>query len=160
MRTIFAFIVAALLPAALSAQVQVGVQFNLGMQPSWGPAGYGYVEYYYMPELEVYYHVPMRRFYYFDHGHWVSRPRLPHWYHDVDLYHVHKVVINEPRPWHRHAHYRQRYVSYRDDHHRHYYRDGHDGRYFEQREHPGQGKGNKHKHGMKPGKGNRGRGHK
>lgn len=160
MRPILVLIVAALLPAGLSAQVHVGVQFNFGLQPAWGPAVYGYVEYYYMPELEVYYHVPMRRFYTLDGGHWVSHPRLPHRYRHVDLYRVHKVVINEPHPWYRHAHYRERYVSYRSDRHHPSLRDAHDTRYFDRSSHPGKGKWNKNKHGMKPGKGNRGRGRK
>lgn len=159
MRTILTFLVAALLPAGLSAQVQVGVQFNLGMQPAWGPPGHLHVEYYYLPEMEVYYHVPMRRYYYLDDGHWISGPVLPHRYRHVNLYHTRKVVINEPRPWHRHPHYRERFVTYGDDRHRHSYRDRHDDRRYEQRLHPGQGHGAKSKHGMKSGKGKSGKGH-
>ena len=38
-----------------SAQVKVGVNINIGSQPEWGPRGYDYVEYYYLPDIEMYY---------------------------------------------------------------------------------------------------------
>ena len=172
MRTILALIVAAFLHAGLSAQVHVDVRFNIGMQPAWGPPGYGYVEYYYIPEIEVYYHVPMRRFYYFDGGHWLYHTSLPPRYHDVDLYHVRKVVINEPHPWNKHRHYREKYVSRRGDSRHNYYRDrdhrdtrnyrgrDRDHRRIEPRSHPNRGNWNKHERAGKPGRGNRGRGHR
>ena len=160
MRSILALIVAAFLPAGLSAQVHVGVQFNLGMQPAWAPVVHSHVEYYYIPAMEVYYHVPTRRYYFHDGVHWVHRSHVPHRYRHVDLHRVHKVVINEAHPWHRHPHYRTRYASYRDDHPRQGYREHRDRRHIEQRVHAGKGGGGKHKQGMKPGKGkgNRGRG--
>ena len=41
-----------------SAQVRVNLNINIGSQPAWGPAGYDYVEYYYLPDIDVYYYVP------------------------------------------------------------------------------------------------------
>ena len=32
----------------------------------WGPGGYDHVDYYYMPDIDAFYKVPTRQFYYFD----------------------------------------------------------------------------------------------
>ncbi len=40
-----------------NAQLRIGVNFNIGSQPAWGPAGYDYVHYYYLPDLDAYYDV-------------------------------------------------------------------------------------------------------
>ena len=46
------------------ASAQVSVSINIGSQPTWGPVGYDYVEYYYLPDIETYYYVPRRQFVY------------------------------------------------------------------------------------------------
>ena len=46
------------------AQVSVGVNVNIGSQPVWGPVGYDYAEYYYMPDIDVYYFVPRHQYVY------------------------------------------------------------------------------------------------
>jgi hypothetical protein len=93
------------------AQVQVSV--NIGNQPVWGPVGYDYVDYYYFPERDVYYHVPDRQFIYFDHGSWISGYSLPGYYGNFDPYRSYKVVINEPRPFVRNDYWHSRYYAYR-----------------------------------------------
>lgn len=117
MRYLFALIVMMALSAAFvpsQAQFRVNVNFNLNSQPEWGPHGYDYAEYYYLPDIDVYYNVPRHEFFYFDRGRWVSRNYLPSRYGNYDLYHGYKVVINERDPWRRHDYYRSRYVTYRD----------------------------------------------
>src|SRR6185436_8892941 len=47
-----------------SAQVRVNVNVNIGDQPRWRVAGYDYVEYYYLPDIETYYYVPSHQFIY------------------------------------------------------------------------------------------------
>jgi hypothetical protein len=118
----------------LEAQVRVNV--NIGAQPIWGPVGYDYVDYYYLPDVEAYYYVPERRFYYLEGGKWISGVALPERYHDFDLYHAHKIVINEPRPYLRHEIYRERYITYKGHHDDEFIRDSHDRRYWEIKEHP------------------------
>ena len=49
---------------------QVSVYVNIGVQPLWGPVGYDYVEYYYLPEIECYYYVPRRQYVYLSNGRW------------------------------------------------------------------------------------------
>jgi hypothetical protein len=128
-------------------QAQVSVRVNIGLQPIWGPVGYDYAEYYYLPDI-AYYYVPERRFYYMDGGIWVSGMTLPGRYHDYDLYRAHKVVINEPRPYLHHGVYRERYGSYRGYHGQGVIRDSHENKYWEIKEHPehGKWKGNEGRH--------------
>ncbi|WP_431217205.1 hypothetical protein ACQ86N_23325 [Puia sp. P3] len=81
-----------------NAQVQVSVNVNIGSQPQWGPQGYQHVDYYYMPDIDVYYCVPRQQFVYFDGANWVFGVSLPSRCQGYDLYRGYKVVINEPNP--------------------------------------------------------------
>lgn len=132
-----------------TANAQVSVQVNIGSQPNWGPAGYDYARYYYIPAYNMYYDVPGKHYIYYDHGGWVRRARLPKRYRHYDFYRVHKVVINDRTPWHHHDRYRSRYghahghqVSIRDS------RPGHVGYSFAgertSRRGPGWNAGKKH----------------
>ena len=40
-----------------SIQAQVSLSVNIGTAPSWGPAGYSNVDYYYLPDIEAYYDI-------------------------------------------------------------------------------------------------------
>lgn len=118
-----AMVIAGLFTAG-TAEAQVSISVNIGSQPSWGPVGYDYVRYYYIPEYNMYYDVPARCYVYYDNGGWVRRTRLPRRYRHYDFYRVHKVVINDRTPWHHHDRYRSRYahvrgrqVAIRDRHH-------------------------------------------
>lgn len=125
------------------ASAQVSVHINVGVQPAWGPVGYDYVEYYYLPDIEAYYYVPRHEFVYLEGGRWIYSSRLPYRYRDYDLYSGYKVVVNEPRPYRHFSEYRERYAP-----HRHYERQevirdrrGYDrGRGYHGRDgHPGRG---------------------
>lgn len=94
------------------AQVHFDVNVNIGSQPVWGPAGYDYAEYYYLPDIDVYYSVPRGIFFYTESGCWVGRRTLPARYRNYDLYHGYKVVVNENEPWRRHEYYQRRYSEY------------------------------------------------
>lgn len=131
------------------AQVHVGVQINIGSQPQWGPVGYDHVDYYYMPDIDVYYNVPQQQYVYLDAGRWRFATALPPRYASYDVYRGYKVVINEPRPYMRADVYRERYRKYRQcygqqvvirDHH---HEQGRDDRY----DHPGRnGRGHAYGH--------------
>lgn len=99
-----------------AAQVRFNVNLNLSTQPDWGPAGYDHAEYYYLPDLDVYYNVPQRQFVYFNNGRWVFGASLPSRYGRYDLYNSYKVVINEPTPYLHHEMYRTKYAMYRGWH--------------------------------------------
>lgn len=84
------------------AQIKVSLNVNIGSQPAWGPVGYDYVQYYYMPDIDVYYYVPTQRYVYLDRGHWVFSPYLPVRYRNYNMYSGYKVVINEPKAYMHH----------------------------------------------------------
>src|SRR5262249_2228120 len=96
-----------------NAQVKVGVNINIGSQPEWGPVGYDYVDYYYLPDIDAYYYVPNRQFIYLSNGRWIFATSLPVSYRRYNLYSGYKVVINEPRPYLRGNVFRERYARYK-----------------------------------------------
>lgn len=100
---------------AATAQVHVNLNLNLGSQPDWGPAGYSYVRYYYMPDIDAYYDVPRHEYVYLQGNRWVFAASLPARYHGYDIYRGYKVVINTDRPYMRDDYYRRTYARYRGD---------------------------------------------
>lgn len=107
------------LPIRSSAQVHVSI--NIGSQPAWGPVGYDYVDYYYLPEIESYYYVPTRQFIYLNNGSWVFSLNLPLRYRHYDLYSGYKVVMNSPHPYYHFKQHRHQYRRYRGYHGRQVY---------------------------------------
>jgi hypothetical protein len=96
-----------------AAQVRVNVNVNIGSQPQWGPSGYDYVDYYYMPDIETYYYVPTRQFIYLSGGNWVFATSLPARYRSYNLYSGYKVVVNQPKAYlHYHTH-KVKYSTFR-----------------------------------------------
>lgn len=91
------------------SSAQVSVQINIGSQPQWGPSGYDYARYYYMPEYDMYYDVQLGRYVYMDRHGWVLSPVLPARFARVDLYRTHKVVINDHQPWFKHKKHHKKY---------------------------------------------------
>ena len=96
-----------------AAQVKVSLNVNIGSQPVWGPVGYDYVQYYYMPDINVYYYVPTAQFVYFEAGHWIFASSLPVRYRNYDLYRGYKVVINQPKAYVYNSTHKTTYVKYR-----------------------------------------------
>lgn len=99
------------LASAQKADAQVNI--NLGLQPAWGPTGYQYVDYYYMPDIETYYYVPSKQFIYLNNGKWVYSAGLPSRYRTYNLYNGYKVVVNEPKPYLQHATYKVKYAKFK-----------------------------------------------
>jgi hypothetical protein len=108
-----ALVVSAVAFNAASAQVRVNVNVNIGSQPRWGPVGYDYVEYYYLPDIEAYYYVPSHQFIYLSGSHWIHSHSLPPRYRNYNLYTGYKVVVNEPRAYNNFARHRVSYAGYR-----------------------------------------------
>ncbi len=98
------------------AKSQVSVNVNIGSQPAWGPVGYDYVEYYYLPDVEAYYYVPKRQFIYLAGDVWVHSHSLPPAYRNYNLYNGYKVVLNEPRPYSYFKTHRQKFAQYKGNH--------------------------------------------
>lgn len=103
------FLCGAVTAEKASAQVSI----NIGLQPAWGPAGYDYVDYYYLPDIETYYYVPKRQFIYLNNGRWIYSAGLPSRYRTYNLYNGYKVVLNAPKPYLQHATYKVKYAKYK-----------------------------------------------
>lgn len=123
-----------MLPAV--SQAQVSVNINIGRQPLWGPTGYDYAGYYYMPDIDAYYSVANQQFIYMDAGRWIFNASLPGRYRNFDLYNGYKVVINDRDPWLRNDYYRNQYWGYRGRHGQGIIRDSRDYRYYQVAGHP------------------------
>lgn len=135
---------------------QINVSINIGKQPVWGPVGYDYVDYYYLPDIETYYYVPDRVYIYRNGNEWRRSATLPARYGQFDVYHAHKVVINGVnRPYLSHDKYRKEYYGYRNKHDQIAIRDSREQKYFVNRDHPQHGKWKNDNHG----RGKQGRGH-
>ncbi len=128
------------------ADAQVSVNVNIGTQPVWGPVGYDYVQYYYLPDIDAYYAVDARRYTYFSGGRWITSAYLPPMYRNYDLYHGYKVVVNEQRPWLNNDRYRRDYGKYKGRHDQPFIRDSRDSRYFANPRHPQHAKWNGNAH--------------
>ncbi len=126
-------------------RAQVSVNINIGSQPLWGPVGYDYARFYYMPEMDVYYDVVHRRYTYYHGRKWVTRASLPSRYRHYDMYRTYKVVINDRDPWHRHSHYHKQYHRHRSNYSQVVLRDGR-GRYDRDDKHYKKGRDGYHKH--------------
>lgn len=111
-RRIAILLIMAGLFAFKTTPAQVSVTINISSQPLWGPVGYNYVEYYYMPEADVYYYVPRRQFFYLRNGNWFYSTSLPAIYY-MDLYRTYKVVLIGPKPYNRHQFYKTKYGKYK-----------------------------------------------
>jgi len=137
-KTIFivALFIGGLLFQTANAQVSVDLRVNIGTQPVWGPVGYDHVEYYYMPDIDVFYYVPRHQYIYLQRGSWVFAASLPYKYRSYDIYTGYKVVINEARPYRNAAVYRTKYSGYKNNRGQEIIRNSHDSRYFENKGHP------------------------
>ncbi|NCS88266.1 MAG: hypothetical protein AUK34_10585 [Ignavibacteria bacterium CG2_30_36_16] len=115
---------------------QIKYDVNIGSQPVWGPVGYDYVEYYYVPDLDIYYNVPQNRYYYYEKDRWVYNTNLPSRYSRFNLYNHYKVIVNEPEPWRKHKYYKEKYYSFRSRHDQQLIHDSRDSKYFMNKNHP------------------------
>lgn len=122
------------------AQVRVCVfcATNLSDQPSWGPAGYNFVYYYYLPEIEVYYYVPQHQFTYKKDGYWVTSNTLPLRYAAFNFYKAYKVVMNADgtEPYLDHEVNKVEYASFKNKHDQPVNRDNEDYKRARQKEKP------------------------
>ena len=141
-----------------SAQIRLHVNINIGSQPVWGPVGYDYAEYYYLPDIETYYYVPSHQFIYLSNGRWIFAASLPPRYRNYDLYSGYKVVVNEPRPYLHFDEDRTRYAGYRGNHNQVIIRSSNEPKYYVVKGHPKYKGNNGNDHGNGNGNGH-GRGH-
>ncbi|MBD8387881.1 hypothetical protein [Dysgonomonas sp. BGC7] len=96
----------------VSAQ-NININVNLDKQPAWGPVGYDYAEYYYFPDINVYFDINNSLFYYQSGSNWISNRYLPDKYSKYDLYSLYKVVVNNNQPWQQNKTHKKSYSMYK-----------------------------------------------
>jgi hypothetical protein len=92
---------------------QVAVNVNLGTPPVWAPAAPVEVQYYYLPDIEVYYDVPAHRYVYLNNGVWIRSSNLPKRYRGYDLYHSRPVYLRGYKGNQPYVYYKQHKVKYK-----------------------------------------------
>jgi hypothetical protein len=140
------------------AQLKVNFNLNIGSQPEWGPTGYDYVEYYYMPDIDAYYYVPGHQYVYQQNNAWVRTTTLPSRYRNFDVYNSYKVVVNQPQPWRNQAAIRAKYARYKGKKGQTIIRDSRDSKYRNHWQSNNRGR-NDNGHGKGNGRPNKGHGH-
>lgn len=70
-------ILSVLVLIAASTKAQTTVNVNFGTPPVWAPADRVAVQYYYLPEIDVYYDVPQQQYIYLSKRNWVRAKELP-----------------------------------------------------------------------------------
>lgn len=134
---IFAMLLVAGFTVSENAAAQVRININIGNQPAWGPVGYDYARYYYLPAYNVYYDVMREQFIYPNRRSWVYGRSLPASYGRVNLYNTYKVVVNRNyEPYRDNRQDISRYSRYRNTTNQVVIRDSRDYRYYESSSHP------------------------
>lgn len=113
MKTTKIFIIGLLYFTVGSVQAQVSVNVNIGTPPppvvvvqaparvvvasppEWGPVGYDNMEYYYLPDIQVYYDIRQAQYIYYGGGQWTRSSRLPNYCRNYNLYNGYKVVLTD-----------------------------------------------------------------
>ena len=123
-----AIVASGFLPNVIDAQAPVCTWCiaNTTIQPAWGPAGYDFVDYYYFPDIDVYYNVPNQKFVFEQRGVWQSKSSLPVRYAGFYLYRAYNVVINNVEPCLELEENRIKYVSIKGMHNKVAIRDSRD----------------------------------
>ncbi len=141
---------------ANQTQAQVSVSINIGNQPAWAPVDDFSAQYYYLPDMDIYYDVPVHQFVYLHNGRWTRSSVLPAAYRHFDLYKVHKVAINRADAYKYHKQDKAQYARFRGKDDQQPIRDSHDEKYsnnknnwqnnrFKKEDHNSRDKGHGHK---------------
>lgn len=133
------------------SHAQLHISINIGDQPAWAPEGSDNAQYYYIPDMDIYYDVPAHQFVYLQNRRWVRSSVLPSSYRKFDIYKVHKVAINQPNAYRNHRKDKSEYAQYRGKFDQTSMRDSHDERYKENHDNWNNNRfkkdhGNKHDH--------------
>lgn len=113
MKAINSVIVGMLFFLATTLSAQVSVKVNRGGPPVWAPAAPAEVQFYYLPDLEVYYDSPAQRYISFNNGAWIRSANLPNRYRGYDLYQSHPVYLIDYKGKKPYAHYKEHKVKYK-----------------------------------------------
>lgn len=93
-----------------SAQVAVGVHYG---PPVWAPAAPVTVQYYYLPDIGVYYDAGARNYIYPRRGAWIRANALPSYYRGYNLHHSRPVYLTSYRGNRPYVLYKEHKVKYK-----------------------------------------------
>jgi hypothetical protein len=113
MRTQKIILLMALLATALHGQAQVSISVNIGTPPVWAPTAPVTVEYYFLPDIQVYYDVPARTYIYFGNGAWRRSRFLPSRYRGYNLAQGHTIYLSDYHGRTPYAYYKEHKVKYK-----------------------------------------------
>lgn len=114
MKTLKIFVFSLLFVFAAQAQGQVTVNVNMGNPPAWAPAKGAKTQYYYLPEIDAYYDVPLARFIYLDNAKWVKSKKLPIRFKNYDLSKAQIVYLTDykgKKPYKYHNKHKAKYQT-------------------------------------------------
>lgn len=118
------------------ASAQVNVQVNIGSQPTWGPVGYDYVQFYYFPDYDFYYDIGKAQYIIFRNNVWTYVANIPSRYR-FDPYNAYKVVVNQNKPYLFNKTHKKNYAQYKGQGPQQgMIRDSRDNKYYESKGHP------------------------
>lgn len=113
------------------ASAQRSKKNNIAAQPLWGPTGFNYAEYYFIPDFDIYYHVPAKKFIYLHNDSvWVFDTVLPLAYSNADLFSSYKVVLNKKNAYLDFKEHQQLYLHLKGNRSQPVIRDSEDPKYF------------------------------
>lgn len=135
-KLVFSLVVLAAVFSSTFASAQANVSFNISIQPAWGPVGYDYANYYYLPDYDVYYDLNKSQFIYLNNGRWSFAVNLPARFGKVDLYRAYKVVLNDRNPYLQNKQHRTTYAKFKGSNRQVAIRDSKEEKYFESKYHP------------------------
>lgn len=95
MKTLKLIIVGIFFLVSSAGQSQVSINVNIGTPPLWGPVGYSNVDFYYLPDIQMYYDIRATQYIYFSNGKWCRSRNLPNSHRNYDLYNGYKVVLKD-----------------------------------------------------------------
>lgn len=95
------------------AQVILGFNVNIGALVYAAPVASAYYgdDYYYYPDIDMYYSIAAQQYIYFDGGRWLFSSYIPAIYRGYNFNAIRRVNINEARPWMHADVYRERYSN-------------------------------------------------
>jgi hypothetical protein len=114
-----AIVLAGLFANKAQAQISVHIGFNLPVRHVYVPAPQPEViynddfdnsdDYYYLPEVEAYYSIPLQCYFYNDGGRWIRAQYLPGAYRNYDWRNARRFEVRGRRPYMNHDVYRGRW---------------------------------------------------
>lgn len=122
----------------VNTQAQVSVNVNVGVPPVWAPNAPVEVHYYYLPDIEVYYDVPARRYIYLRNGRWFRSAALPAHYRGYDLHRGRTVYLTDYHGQRPYTHFKTHKVKYKGN--GNWKKNGNNG-HGKFKNHPGKGHG-------------------